>query len=342
MPIKQITDRLDWENFQSTQKWMQFSQSWVWGEFLKSLGRDVKRFALLDDQGQWLCALQAEYRKRSMGLGYWNVPRGPLFSTHLDADCYREVLTDFIMQLHERKSLPKSLFWRFEPLIKAKSLERLLPPRFLRAPALSPAATLLLDLHKTEEELLAGMHQKTRYNIKVALKHEVTIRTTNHPQDFERFLKLMATTAERNEIVQHDDSYMAKSYYTLAAAHMARLRVAEINGAMIAANMEIKYGNTVTYLYGASSNKMRHVMAPYLLQWEAIKEAKNDGADLYDFWGINLENVASPLYKKSWEGITRFKLGWGGERVELIGTWDLPFNFLLYRLAFFKRLMKPY
>ena len=342
MPIKQITDRVDWENFQSTQTWMQFSQSWVWGEFLKSLGREIKRYALLDDQGNWLCAIQAEYRRKKLGVGYWNVPRGPLFAKSIDSDEYREVVSDFILQLHDRKVLPKAMFWRFEPLIISKSLDRFLPPRFVRAPALSPAATLLLDLTKSEDELLAAMHQKTRYNIKVALKHEVTTRITNHPQDFDRFLKLMATTAQRNDIVQHDDAYMAKSYYTLASAHMARLRVAEVNGAMIAANMEVMYGNTVTYLYGASSNKMRQFMAPYLLQWEAIKQAKADGAKLYDFWGVNPENQASPLYKKSWEGITRFKSGWGGKRVELIGTWDLPFNFLLYRLAFFKRLMKPY
>jgi peptidoglycan pentaglycine glycine transferase (the first glycine) len=342
MYIKEVTDRMDWEAFQSTQKWMQFPQSWVWGEFRKSLGFPVQRFALVDKEGQWIMAAQGEYRRKKLGLGYWLTPRGPQFHPRVPEEEYRGYFEEFIQELSARQAVPKSLFWRMEPVIEQQSLKRHLPPRFNRTAAVNPACTAILDLTKGEEELMAGMHQKTRYNIKVAAKHGVTTRVSNHPKDVDRFLKLMEETAGRDKFTQHDSPYLAKTLYTLAAAHMARLRIAELNGAMLAANLEVNYGNTYTYLYGASSSKIRQAMAPYALQWDAIRQAKGEGARWYDFWGCNPESKATPLYKSSWEGITRFKLGWGAERKCLVGTWDLPFNIMLYRAVFFRRLMKPF
>ncbi|MFZ6014963.1 MAG: lipid II:glycine glycyltransferase FemX [Patescibacteria group bacterium] len=340
MNIREITDRMDWEAFQSSQKWMQFPQSWVWGEFQKSRGAIVQRFALTDEEGKWLVAAQGEFRKKKLGMGYWFVPRGPQFHTSVKIDEYRELLEEFIQQLYGKRRLPKALFWRMEPMIELESMQRRLPARMNRTKSLNPACTAIIDLTKSEQDLLASMHQKTRYNIKVADKHGVTTRITNHPKDVDQFINLMDETAARDGFVQHDSKYLAKTLFTLAATHMARLRVAELNGAILAANMEINYGNTVTYLYGASSSKVRQVMAPYALQWEAIKQAKAEGARFYDFWGCNPESKATPLYKKSWEGITRFKMGFGAERKCMIGTWDLPINLALYRLVFFRRLMK--
>lgn len=333
---------MDWEAFQSTQAWMQFPQSWVWGEFRKSLGFEVSRSALLDDEGKWLMAAQGEYRPKKLGLGYWFAPRGPQFNPSISTNDYREYFEFFLKELFERNLLKKSLFWRMEPVIEQRSLERHLSPRFNRTSSVNPACTAIIDLRKSEEELLAMMHQKTRYNIKVAAKHGVTTRVTNHPKDVDHFLKLMDETADRDGFTQHDGPYLAKTLYTMAAAHMGRLRVAELNGAMLAANLEINYGNTYTYLYGASSSKLRNTMAPFALQWDAIRQAKAEGAKWYDFWGCNPENKATPIYKESWEGITRFKLGWGAERKNLIGTWDLPLNIMMYRIAFFRRLMKPF
>ncbi len=341
MFIKEITDRMDWEAFQSQQIWMQFPQSWVWGEFRKSLGFPVKRFALIDKNGTWIMAVQGEYRPKRFGLGYWFTPRGPQFNPRIPEEKQREYLATFINELYVKNQIPKSLFWRMEPIIYPRSAFRILPPRMNRTQAMNPAVTAVLDLTKSESELLANMHQKTRYNIKVAVKHDVTTRITNHPKDVDQFIRLMEETAKRDKFIQHDSAYLSKTLYTLAATHMARLRVAEINGAMLAANLEVNYGNTVTYLYGASSSKIRQVMAPYTLQWDAIKQAKSEGAKLYDFWGCNPENRATPLYKSSWEGITRFKMGFGAQRRYLIGTWDLPINISLYRLVFFRRLMQP-
>jgi len=98
--------------------------------------------------------------------------------------------------------------------------------------------------------------------------------------------------------------------------------------------MEIAYGDTVTYLYGASSSQERQRMAPYALQWGAIQAAKQEGYAYYDLWGCNPTLRSNSYFKKSWEGISRFKQGWGGELVELMGTWDLPTYRLPYLMAF--------
>lgn len=339
MPLLEISDQTNWEIFQLSQPWTQFTQSWVWGEFRKTQGVKVQRLALTDEQGKWLCAVQGEYRSKALGMGYWFAPRGPLFAPEIEKRNYGQVLSELLSLMHEKGRLPRCLFWRMEPLIKQESEVRYLPPRFLRTYSMSPASTRILDLYKTEEELLAGMHEKTRYNIRVAGKHEVTTRITSHPSDIDRFLKLMQETEARAGFVQHAPDYLYKTLQTLAAANMARLRIAELNGAMLAADVEVVYGKTVTYLYGASSHLMRQAMAPYALHWEAIKAAKQEGNHWYDMWGVNPEFKANPLYKKSWEGISRFKAGWGGGQVDLVGTWDLPLNMALYNLIFFRRLM---
>jgi len=340
MKLLEITNREEWEAFQTRQPWAQFTQSWAWGEFRKNRGCPVKRFVLADDSGKWLVAVQGEYRHKKFGLGYWFAARGPVFDSTVDKQQRRPMFEELLQKMFAQGKLPRCLFWRFEPIIQPESGERFVPTRFQRSLALNPISTLRLNLEPDEEELLAAMHPKTRYNIRVGEKHDVKARLTSHPADVDRFLKLMSETAARDKFVQHDDSHLVKTFQTLASAGMARLRVAELNGAMLAGNMEIAYGDTVTYLYGASSHMMRNAMAPYPLHWDAIRTAKREGYKWYDFWGVNPELKSSIFYKPSWEGITRFKLGWGGKRTDLVGTWDLPLNLTLYKIIFFRRLMK--
>lgn len=339
MHLLEVNDPADWEIFQLRQPWTQFTQSWAWGEFRKALGYPVRRWALVGENGEWLCAVQGEYRKKFLGLGYWFAPHGPVISRTVSQENYRAVISHLVSLMAEKAHLPRCLFWRFEPVIRMESQVRPLPPRFIRTLSVEPSSTRLLDLTLSEEELLSRMHEKTRYNIKIANRYGVKTRLTSHPADIDQFLQLMHETEKRAGFVQHSSSYIYKTLQTLAAAKMARLRVAELNGAMLAADLEIVYGQTVTYLYGASSHLMRQAMAPYALHWEAIKAAKQEGNKFYDFWGVNPVNLSSPLYKKSWEGITRFKNGWGGQQVDLIGTWDLPMNMTIYSLIFMRRFL---
>ncbi len=330
----------DWEAFVAHQPYAQFLQSWAWGEFRHQTGCPIRRFALADHEGRWRAAIQLEYRKRRF-MGYWFAPRGPIFSHTLTAEGRRDAireLTEALLQHPELRS--HVLFWRMEPLSRLADPEGLVPLSFRRSPAQDPSSTLVLDLSRSEEDLLAAMHEKTRYNIRVAERHGVRTRLGSTPADTDAFLALMSETATRDHFVQRDLTYVRKTLEILRARGMAALRLAEIEGRIVVANMEIRYGDTVTYLYGASASADRKTMAPYALHWDAIRAAKQDGFTRYDLWGANPLSKAMFSYKSSWEGITRFKRGWGGERVDLVGTWDLPFNLFLYRLAFLKQFFR--
>lgn len=335
MNLTEITAREPWERFQTSQAWAQFTQSWAWGEFRASRGCPVRRFALVDDSGQWLAAVQMEYRKKKFVGGYWFAPRGPVISDHLEPAEQVEVFRASMERL-QTMHLARALFWRVEPPLDLARVEGVFPPAFRRVPALNPAATMRLDLRPSQEALLANFHQKTRYNIRVAERHGVKIRTLSYAKDLKAFVQLMNETAERNEFVQQQGEYLEATFQWLMDHDMARLRLAEREDEVLAANLEIRYGDTVTYLYGSSSSKNRQFMAPFALHWDAITEAQRDGYRFYDFWGANPATKASFYYKKSWEGISRFKAGWGAEHVHLPGTWDLPFFLPLYRLAFLK------
>jgi lipid II:glycine glycyltransferase (peptidoglycan interpeptide bridge formation enzyme) len=339
MKLVEITDSHPWEAFQSNQLWAQFPQSWAWGEFRISRGQAVKRFALIDDSGAWLAAAQLEYRPKKIVGGYWFAPRGPVLSSHLRPEEKRNVFRAFVEQLQDLP-LARWMFLRVEPPVELGNPEGLIPLALRRNDAQNPMSTIVLDLTPSIEELQSAMHQKTRYNIRVAAKHGVTTRIATHPDDVATFLRLMEETASRDGFVQHDRNYLSATYEALHRVGMARIRLAEKDGKVLSANFEVLYGDTVTYLYGSSSNESRESMAPYALHWDAILEAKRDGYAKYDFWGANPFSKAMFAYKQSWEGITRFKRGWGGRQVDLHGTWDAPKFLPLYRLFFMRHFLR--
>ncbi len=347
MKLVEIAHHGPWDAFLASQPYAQFPQSWAWGEFRASDGCPVRRFMLLDERGDVAAAIQMEYRRRRFGTGYWFAPRGPVFSSRVSVDRRRDVMTRLCEELLKLVEFRRrTLFWRMEPVSELGNPEGLVPLSFRRTNAMNPASTILLDLAPSHDDLLRRMHEKTRYNIRVAEKHGVTVRiatpdAARRPtSDLGAFLKLMDETAARGRFIQHSPAYLAATYEFLSTRGMVRIRLAEKDGKVLAANLEIAFGDTVTYLYGATSSESRNVMAPYLLHWNAITDAKQRGFKIYDFWGANPEWKGMFSYKPSWEGITRFKKGWGGRLVNLVGTWDLPFNGFFYRLAHLRQFFR--
>ncbi len=326
MTIIQVTSPELWDAFVSSLPYAQFTQSWAWGEFQSVLGREVVRVFILDDGDELeapLAAAQFIHQPRALVGGYWLAPRGPVFSADLSKEQHEEVLQALIHQL----SLPHSLFVRVEPPVMAGSLD--LPKEYVPHRAYNPAVTGLLDLTKSEDELLAAMHHKTRYNIRLAERHGVKVSLTD---DIGTFLRLTKETSERDRFLAPEYAYLEKTYRELSKAGVARLRIAEGQNEILAMSMEMVYGDTVTYLHGASSSRLRDVMAPFALHWDAIKAAKTEGKANYDLWGCNPEDPSDLNYKKSWEGITRFKAGWSGRCLALAGTFDIPRQPWLYGL----------
>jgi lipid II:glycine glycyltransferase (peptidoglycan interpeptide bridge formation enzyme) len=206
----------------------------------------------------------------------------------------------------------KSIFIKVEPL------KQLLGNfGFKKVKPVQPAKTLLLDLAKSEEELLAQMQQKTRYNIRLAAKKGVTLKVCQ-TEEFPVFYDLLADTYSRKGKKLYSREYFHQLYHD----HLTKIYFAEYQGKFLCANMIVFYGDTVTYLHGGSSESDKNIMAPHLLQWETIKKAKELGYKYYDFWGI----------EDRYPGVARFKQGFGGFEVEYSGAWDWPLDKLWYYL----------
>ena len=270
---------------------------------------NINNFGVYSDEEELLAVLNLSLIKIRAGLSYYYSPRGPVILSH-----ETEVWNFLITYLQEQGAS----FWRVEPLQLPTNLS------FKKTINLQPEKTLLLDLVKSEEELLSEMHSKTRYNIRLAEKKGIVITTGQTEQDFENFWLLMTQTGQRDAFRIHDK----KHYHNLATAqpNFVKLFLAYQGDKCLAAGLFSFYGNKVTYLHGASDHNERQLMAPYLLQWELIKIAKNKAYKYYDFFGIDA---------KKWPGVTRFKLGFGGREFSYAGTHDLvfkPVSYFLYKL----------
>lgn len=317
MLLQSVTDQSAWDAFVASQPWSQFTQSWQWGEFKRSRGHVIERLALMNEAGTWMGAGLWMYTSKYLISGYWYAQRGPIVKD-------KEALGNYLAALLTKGFSKKSMFWRCEPPLVAMLTSLASGIEVHRAHAFQPAATLLVDLTHSEEQLLACMHEKTRYNIRLAERHGVTVREACDAAAMEIFLRLHNETAQRDRFVSMPSAYIRATFEFLSKHNMARVRIAEHEGDVLAASVEILYGDTITYLYGASSSTKRHLMGPYALHWSAIRSAKRLGYKFYDFHGVNPEDPTSWYWKSSWRGISRFKEGFGGERRELVGTWEMP------------------
>ncbi len=343
-----------WDSFVLTHSGS-FLQSFEWGEFQENFGRRVFRLAGDD----W----QAQFIEMSLPLGkkYWYGSKAPLLTNNqppiansenkstspsafakasagkqpspYQGEGAGEVLQGFIDEIREMAKKEGVMFFRIGPEwladMELEAKLEILGFRKLRYD-IEPSQTLILDIARSEEELLAQMHSKWRYNIGLAQKKEVEIEILNgddpdFEEYFERFYKLLELTTQRQGIKHHPKDYYKKQLQIKGDNLKMLLFAAEHRGLTVAANIVALFGRRATYLHGGSDNEQRSLMAPHLLQWEQIREAKKSGCTEYDFWGID---------EQKWPGITRFKRGFGGYEVSYIGHWDYPLDrkwYLLYR-----------
>ena len=179
---------------------------------------------------------------------------------------------------------------------------------------------------RSEDEILASFHQKTRYNIRLAMKKGVTIREGTK-EDLAKVYPIMQETGLRDDYGIRPLSYFEKMYDCMTDKYM-KILIAEYEGEPIAFTIPIIYGDKVWYLYGASSNKHRNLMPNYLLQWEMIKLAINNNCNIYDFRGVSgFKDENSQQY-----GIYKFKKGFNGDFTEFMGEVNYIFKPLINSL----------
>jgi len=197
---------------------------------------------------------------------------------------------------------------------------------------IQPPRTIIVDISGTEDEILARMKQKTRYNIRLAEKKGVTVRAWD---DIESFHKMMLLTGGRDGFGVHSLEYYRRAYELLHPKQMGELLLAEYEGKPLAALFAARNGNRAHYLYGASTDEERNRMPAYLLQWEALRWAKARGCRHYDLWGVPDEEEAAleanfeQRHDGLW-GVYRFKRGFGGELKRAAQALDRVYHPLLY------------
>ena len=183
--------------------------------------------------------------------------------------------------------------------------------------------TVMLDVSTSEEEMLARMKQKTRYNVRLGAKKGVTVRVGTE-QDWPMLYKMYAETSLRDGFVIRDEGYY-RTVWNLFEPSSAPL-IAELDGEALAAVYLFHFAGRAYYLYGMSREAHRELMPNYLLQWEAMKWAKAQGCRVYDLWGAPDEfNETDGLW-----GVFRFKEGLGGYVMRTLGAWDYAPNLLWY------------
>jgi lipid II:glycine glycyltransferase (peptidoglycan interpeptide bridge formation enzyme) len=189
--------------------------------------------------------------------------------------------------------------------------------------------TFLIDLNPSEEELIARMKQKTRYNIRLAEKKGVVMRvgTSN---DLPMLYKMYAETSVRDGFVIRDEEYYRTVWNLFMYSNEPTCEplIAEVDGEPVAAIFVFYFAKRAYYVYGMSRDTHREKMPAYLLQWEAVKRAKAKGCATYDLWG------APDVFDESdsmW-GVYRFKEGFAGRVVRTLGAWDYAPSPLWYKM----------
>lgn len=285
-------------------------------EFQKSLGREVFEY----EKG----GISAKIIKHDLPLGknYLYIPYGPDMDFNQMIGGFKNPVANFVGWLREEAKMRKSIFVKIEPMTDGVA-QVLAEHKFKKSKKeVQPSKTVVIDLSKGEEELLAEMHHKTRYNIGVADRHGVVV---GEHSDSDSFLGLLKKTTKRDKFNPHPADYYKKLFDCREL--QTKLYFANHNGKPVAAALVLVFGDTGYYLHGASDYEYRSLMAPYALHWHIIKQLKTEGLKQYDFWGIDA---------RKWPGVTRFKLGWGGKTVEYPGSFNLPiskFWYMVYKIT---------
>lgn len=303
-------------------------QTWEWGDFLISQGHKVYRLGIFDNN-QMVGAYTLNFHKvphTTYSIGVFQ--RGP----QVDA----EMLANIAKIARDENAI----FIKFEPEViqKTFNIEGLATdhgvnmtfPNMVVSPkvAFFPH-TYLVDLTQSEDDLLANLHSKTRYNIKLANRHNVQIVDGTSDQGFEIYLKLLVDTTHRQGFYLHTEKYHRDLWRILKNTGLVKIMLAQYNGQTLAAYMLFILKDRLFYPYGASIDEHREVMAPTLLMWETVKLGKRLGCKNFDMWG----SLGPDAKENQWGyGFHRFKQGFGGQLVQFVGSYDYVTNHQLYQL----------
>ena len=355
MEIKEIQDKKVWEDFLLRCDEKTFLNSWNWGEFQKIMREKIWRFGIFENNNLFAIALVVKIvAKRGKFL---LVPHGPSVALAKEGGptVKYEILKTLLDKLKEVTKKERVDFIRVNPLWPARrspvskqdeggerSAENDVIFRqmgFRTAPIqMHPEASWKLNINFSEEELLANMRKTTRYLIKQTIENkDIEVRQSRNGEDIKVFSQLHNLVSRRQYFVPFSLEYLKNEFSAFIADDQASLFFGNYKGKIAAASFVLFWSGIGFYHHAVSLPEYSKLSIPYLLQWEAIKEAKKRGCKLYDFWGY-VDPEKNPLHP--WAGPTLFKMGFGGKVYEYVKTQDFVLSKKYWLTYFIERLRK--
>ena len=331
MQILTENDKKAYKEFLENNERCNFQQSIEWGKVKQAWKNEI--VLSKDNEGKIVGAVSVLIRKMPIFGNFMYISRGPICNIHDKA-----VLQDLTEGLKLLAKKYKAFTLKWEPDIKSYDLEfrkiatelgfKIKDDAKDFSEGIQPRYVFRLNLKdKTEDEIFAEFHQKTRYNIRLATKKGVVIREGKR-EDLKDFHKIMEITGKRDDFMIRPLSYFEKMYDELAPEHFKLMMAYTSDGEPISGIIDIIYGNKIWYLYGASSNAHRNLMPNYLLQWDMIKYSIEHKKDMYDFRGVvGIVDESHPQY-----GLYRFKKGFNAEFTEFIGELYINYKPITYKM----------
>jgi peptidoglycan pentaglycine glycine transferase (the first glycine) len=327
-----------------------FLQTWEWAQVKEKYGWQPLPFVWKDESGHVLAAamiLKRQILNRGFAarVAILYAPKGPLLDWNNEA-LRNRLLSDLESFAKKQGAIffkmdPDVVLGRGVPESESNILDvtgQTVVSELVRrgwrysSEQIQFKNTVLVDLSATEDEMLARMKQKTRYNARLAEKKGVTLRVGTL-DDLPMLYKMYAETSVRDDFVIRDENYYKLVWTTFmksigSGQPSAVPLIAEVDGEPVAAIFLFMFAGRAYYVYGMSRDAHREKMPTYLLQWQAMKYAKSAGCTVYDLWGAPDEfNESDSMW-----GVYRFKEGLGGEVVRTLGAWDHAPNKILYKL----------
>lgn len=322
MRVEDITDKQQWDDFVTSHKEANFLHSWQWGEFHISRGKKVVRRGVFEEDnlvGVYEGVVETARRGTHLAIA-----GGPIVDWGND-NAVESLRNDMKGQ---GKSL-SCVFVRVRPQLE-KSTESLALFRelgFRPAPYyLSVEHAGILDLEKSEEDILKGMRQRLRRALRKAEKNHITVETSENPDDITEFYKIQLQTASRHDFTSFSEDFLKKQFTAFASDGSAVLYTARYEGEILAQNFMIFYGNEASYHYGVSTELGTKLSGAPLLHMQAMRDARERGIKRYSLWGIVDEDDT----KHRFYGVSVFKRGFGVDELKYVPAQDLILNPVKY------------
>ena len=315
--------REKWDKFVTSHPEANFLQSWDFYEFHKSRGNTVVRRIAMD--GKKIIAAYAgvvEAAKRGRHLA---IAGGPILDW-TNKTLVKEIFAD--MKSEGEKN--HCVFVRVRPQLERseKAFKLFADLGLKKAPTfLSVEYAAILDLNKSEEEIIKGMHRRIRYAVNNARNKGFTIEKSQDPKDIHEFYKIELATAKRQEFVAFSEDFLTKQFAAFAKNNEAVLYTAKYEGQILAQNFMIFYGNEASYHYAVSTELGTKMSGSPILHVEAMRDARERGIKRYNLWGIVGEDEKSHRFY----GVSFFKRGFGGDELKYLPAHDLIISPMKYQ-----------